>query len=172
MTDTPPTPSLADAIFAGIKPLIVGGVAIFILVTKPQDGAGVALWGGLALLFLGLGTWRIRRALRPAESSTIEEAADGLSHLPPDEQVAKIRRLRLIALVATWAFGAWAYVRLSAFERGDVPPERLWAPVAFLYNWLGLWPAVLVLPLVGVIVWIAGGKMIERAESPRTGGDR
>jgi hypothetical protein len=171
MTDTTPTPSVAEALLANAKPLVGGGVMTFILVTKPQDGAGVALFGGLALLFFALAAWRIRKALRPAEGATVIEAADGLSHLPPDEQVAKVRRLRLIALGATWAFGAWAYVRLSAFERGDVAPERLWAPIAFLYNWLGLWPAVLVLPLVGVIVWIAGGKMIERAESPRSGGD-
>lgn len=165
MTDPTPTPSLAGALHANARFLAGGGVMTFILATKPQDGAGVALFGGLALLFFAIAAWRIRKALRPTATPAVEEAADGLSHLPPDEQVAKVRRLRLIALVATWGFGIWAYVRLSALERGEEGPRRLWAPIAFLYERFGLWPAVLALPLIGVIVWVAGARMIERAEA-------
>lgn len=51
--------------------------------------------------------------------------------------------------------GAWIYTELLSLQNGEVQSIKLWAPLAFLYNHLGFYPAVLVLPLLGVCMVIS-----------------
>ena len=43
-------------------------------------------------------------------------------------------------------------IDITAVENGTKQRESVLAPVAFLYNWLGYWPAVLLLPLLYVLL--------------------
>ena len=62
----------------------------------------------------------------------------------------------LLSAFGCFAIGFWVFCDLTAFESGAEEDVRVWAPVAALYEYFGFWPAVLLLPSMGVFaLWKA-----------------
>ena len=104
-------------------------------------GLGVCGWGAFSF-------WRHRRQDPPAPVATIDD-------LPPDQRVRALRRsMWLVAIAFTPATALIAY-ELAQVEYGWARTVSVWAPVAFVYNALGFWPAVLFVPAVGLLIVLA-----------------
>lgn len=157
--------SLPELLFANLKLLAIGGVCLFLLITTELDEMGLTIAITGSIVCLGFAAWRIWKGLHavPAESPAV--APDGISHLPPAEQVVKLRKLRLFALLATWGFGVWTWSDLTSIEQGKAESVYTWAPIAMLYDWFGFWPAVLAMPVLGVVLWFVATRRIEKAEA-------
>ena len=86
--------------------------------------------------------------------------------LPPAERVGVIRRNLLGIAIVFPLLSSWVIRDLNKLEAGLAEEVRVWWPVGVVYEGLGYWPAVLILPIVGatiVIVWLR--KLIDaRAE--------
>ena len=100
-------------------------------------------------MFGVLQVWLARRT-NPSDVARVPEYLDPnrLDRLPPGDRARVLRRYLLLAPVAfplTSAMTAWEIARL---ESGAAERVTLWAPLAFLYDQFGYWPAVLA-PLVG-----------------------
>jgi len=73
---------------------------------------------------------------------------------------------------AIWVFAIigpllswWTFRNLSALEHGTVPYVQVWAPIGFIYDLLGLWPAALCLPVLFGFGIAALALRIEKAKS-------
>ena len=56
--------------------------------------------------------------------------------------------------ICAFGLGIWVFYDLSRLESGAIESTRVWAPIAMLYESLGFWPAVSVLPAFGCLhVW-------------------
>jgi len=68
------------------------------------------------------------------------------------DQIASLKRLMYLFLPACIILSIWVIFDLNQLESGGADSVRLWAPVAFLYNQLGYWPAILFVPVLGLAV--------------------
>jgi hypothetical protein len=125
-----------------VMPFIVGraddveGRLILVLL-----GLGLVAWGAFSF-------WRHSRRNPTAPVATIDD-------LPPDQRVRALRRqMWLVAIAFTPATALMAY-ELAQVEYGWARSVSVWAPVAFVYNALGFWPAVLFVPAVGLLIVLA-----------------
>jgi hypothetical protein len=75
--------------------------------------------------------------------------------LPPDQRVRALRRLMWLAAIAFTPATALVAYELAQVEYGSARSVSVWAPVAFVYNALGFWPAVLFVPTVGLLLILA-----------------
>jgi len=78
-----------------------------------------------------------------------------IDDLPLDQRVRTLRRAILIAPIAFTPLAALVAYELAQVEYGSAQSVRVWAPVAFLYNNFGFWPAVLAVPVLGLLVIMA-----------------
>lgn len=129
---------------------IVGGVAVLAmpLFVEPKDVEGVIFVVLLGLGLLGWGLfslWRHSKVDTTAPVHTIDD-------LPLDQRVRTLRRMMLIVLIAFTPLAAFVAYELAQVEYGGVTSVRVWAPVAFLYNNFGFWPAVLFVPAAGLLL--------------------
>jgi hypothetical protein len=118
------------------------------LVVEAKDFEGAAFIVLLGLAFFGWGAFSLWRHSRQDPAATVYTVDD----LPPDQRVRTLRRLMLIVPVAfTPAAGLVGY-ELLRLEYGWVDRVSVWAPIAFVYNNWGFWPAVLLIPAVGLLL--------------------
>lgn len=132
---------------------IVGGVAVLAmpLFVEPKDIEGVIIVVVLGLGLLGWGTfslWRHSKLDAAAPVHTIDD-------LPVDQRVRTLRRMMLIIPIAFTPLAAFVGYELAQVEYGGAKSVRVWAPVAFLYNNFGFWPAVLFVPAAGLLLIMA-----------------
>jgi hypothetical protein len=132
---------------------IVGGVAVLAmpLFVEPKDIEGVIIVVVLGLGLLGWGTfslWRHSKLDATAPVHTIDD-------LPVDQRVRTLRRMMLIVPIAFTPLAAFVGYELAQVEYGGAKSVRVWAPVAFLYNNFGFWPAVLFVPAAGLLLIMA-----------------
>lgn len=83
--------------------------------------------------------------LAPPEASNQQTESDA-------EQIASLKRLMYLFLPACVVLSTWIIYDLNQLESGGADSVRLWAPVAFLYDQLGYWPAILFVPVLGLVV--------------------
>ena len=131
---------------------IVGGVGVLAmpLFVEPKDIEGVIFVVVLGLGMLGWGLfslWRHSKLDATAPVHTIDD-------LPLDQRVRTLRRMMLIVPIAFTPLAAFVGYELAQVEYGGATSVRVWAPVAFLYNNFGFWPAVLFVPALGVLLII------------------
>jgi hypothetical protein len=70
----------------------------------------------------------------------------------PFGQIIKQFWKQILVFGAAFAAGTVLAARdLDALESGAVESVRVWAPVASFYERFGYWPAVLLLPTVGLL---------------------
>src|SRR5262245_52875370 len=129
---------------------IIGGVAVVAvpLFLEPKDLEGFIFVVVLGLGLLGWGLfslWRHSKLDATAPVHTIDD-------LPLDQRVRTLRRMMLILPIAFTPLAAFVAYELAQVEYGGVASVRVWAPVAFLYNNFGFWPAVLFVPAVGLLL--------------------
>ena len=65
---------------------------------------------------------------------------------------------KLLWSVLVAGLAAWVYKDLAAVHSGAAESARVWWPVAVLYDHVGFWPAVLLLPIVSLFCLIFGVK--------------
>ena len=129
---------------------IIGGVAVLAmpLFLEPKDLEGVIFVVVLGLGLLGWGLfslWRHSKLDATAPVHTIDD-------LPLDQRVRTLRRMILIVPIAFTPLAAFVAYELAQVEYGGATSVRVWAPVAFLYNNFGFWPAVLFVPAAGLLL--------------------
>jgi len=129
---------------------IIGGVAVLTmpLFLEPKDLEGVIFVVVLGLGLLGWGLfslWRHSKLDATAPVHTIDD-------LPLDQRVRTLRRMILIVPIAFTPLAAFVAYELAQVEYGGATSVRVWAPVAFLYNNFGFWPAVLFVPVAGLLL--------------------
>lgn len=76
----------------------------------------------------------------------------------PSEQLPAKRKRRaahepfatsMLRALAVFGLGGWFYYELLQLESGEIESVRVWVPIAMLYDTLGFWPAVGLLPAIG-----------------------
>ncbi len=90
--------------------------------------------------------WRLRRV------APQEEYATRIDGLPETERPAAFRRVLLMSAVVFPLFSAWLAWNLYRIEAGLEESVTVWAPIAWIYRFLGFWPAVLTVPALGALV--------------------
>lgn len=58
----------------------------------------------------------------------------------------------ILGAVCAFGLGIWVFTDISALEAGTETTVRVWGPIALLYNNLGFWPAVCLLPALGLFL--------------------
>src|SRR5262245_38543378 len=130
---------------------IVAGVAVLampLFIDGPKDSEGAIFLVLFGLGFLSWGAfslWRHSRLDATAPVHTIDD-------LPLDQRVRTLRRAILIVPIAFTPVAAFVGYEIAQVEYGLAKSVRVWAPVAFLYNNFGFWPAVLFVPTVGLLL--------------------
>ena len=69
---------------------------------------------------------------------------------PVPDQVRYYRRLLIVSVIAFLVLSTWTIYKLNLLESGAQDNVEVWAPVSFVYEYLGYWPAALSLPLLGI----------------------
>lgn len=129
---------------AGIVALFIGAIPL----VAPVDAMGLVFVICFTSLSAAIATLRLVKAFKAPKDAVIylhPEAA------PEPLRRAGYRRLlwaTIIAFPVMTAFTAWDLWQL---ERGAVERVSLWAPLAFLYDWLGYVPTVVFVPLLGLV---------------------
>jgi hypothetical protein len=139
-----------------LQPIIymVGGVAVLampLFIDGPKDLEGVIF---LVLLGVGLLSWGAFTLWRHSKLDPTVPVHT-IDDLPLDQRVRTLRRLILIIPIAFTPLAAFVGYELAQVEYGWVKSVRVWAPAAFLYNNLGFWPAVLLVPAAGLLLIMA-----------------
>jgi hypothetical protein len=75
-----------------------------------------------------------------------------IDDLPLDQRARTLRRMMLIVPVAFTPAAALIGYELVRLEYGWADRVSVWAPVAFVYNTFGFWPAVLFIPAAGLLL--------------------
>jgi hypothetical protein len=106
------------------------------------------------------------RQFKQADAVKDEEMA----YAPPvnastKQQITFYKRYMLIGLIAYIVLTIIIVPDLNDLETHNVESVHLWAPVAFLYNHFGYWPAVLFVPVLGLIITLLFIRKIKQVKS-------
>jgi hypothetical protein len=108
-------------------------------------------WIFLAIAaFVGALAWRRFRHARTAPPEA--EAFFDPNTLAPRDRIAHVRRSFLILTAALGALTAMTVRDISTLESGAANSTMLWAPVGFMYDVFGYWPAMLFAPGLWIVV--------------------
>jgi hypothetical protein len=66
---------------------------------------------------------------------------------------------------AAAALSAWTAWSLWTLEAGRAESASVWGPVALVYRYAGFWPAVLTLPVFGVLIVGSGWSKVRKLEA-------
>jgi hypothetical protein len=134
----------------GYGALIVAIVLIASVQWAPVQEPGgtmATITAGAIWLYGGLQLWLARRT--PLAERYPSRYVDP-NTLPLPDRVRYFRRLLVLGLIVFPLLSAWVAYDLNQLESGSAPRVDLWAPVGFVYARLGYWPAVLMVPSLGV----------------------
>ncbi|HLX62214.1 MAG TPA: hypothetical protein VKX17_13115 [Planctomycetota bacterium] len=101
------------------------------------------LFAGFAI-FASVNFWR---ALKTPNDQIVPR----VQHAPTDVQLSYYRRMLIAAAIAFPLLTAYITYELYQLESGTAQSVQIWAPVAGIYQLIGFWPAVLFVPILGVI---------------------
>src|SRR6185437_3523389 len=93
-----------------------------------------------------------------------------MAYAPPanattKQQITFYKRYMLIGLIAYPILTIIIVPDLNDLEAHSVDSVHLWAPVAFLYNHFGYWPAVLFVPVIGLVITLLFIRKIKQVKS-------
>jgi len=74
----------------------------------------------------------------------------------------------ILRALAVFGLGGWFYYDLSRLESGEIESTRVWAPIAMLYDTLGFWPAVCLLPAIGCFIVFRASSSLVTGANPET----
>jgi hypothetical protein len=106
--------------------------------------------------FVGVLAWRRFRHARTAPPEA--KAFFDPNTLAPRDRIAHVRRALLVLTAALAALTVMTVRDISTLESGASNRALLWAPVGFMYETFGHWPAVLFAPGLWVVVTCALGR--------------
>jgi hypothetical protein len=123
-------------------------------------GLGICGWGAFSF-------WRHRKLDPTAPVYTIDD-------LPVDQRARTLRRFLVLVPIGFTPAAALAGYELMRLEYGWARSVSVWAPVAFVYNSLGFWPAVLLIPALGLalMMYLAWKLRSIRESNPTTSQSR
>jgi hypothetical protein len=75
-----------------------------------------------------------------------------LEDYAPEEQARQTRNFMWIIGVATVLLGGFMAYQMMQVESGAAQSVRVWWPVALLYDSFGFWPAILCVPILGLLI--------------------
>jgi len=135
--------SLIRAIGCFLVAIAVASVPLFAEV----DGVGVAflmIFAGCFLLISAFHFWQYRRTAGASSAVPTHQAT-------VHAESRSLKRWLLATILFFPPATAIVAYELHRFESGTIDEIRLWVPVAAMYESLGYWPAVLVVPAIGVL---------------------
>jgi hypothetical protein len=139
--------------FTPVLFIVMGvGLLVAMFLSPPTDELGLEatlFLGAVGLFVLGFGAWSFRRHSRrgptaPRKTWTVDD-------LPLEERAAAVRRLTLLFSAAAIVGSGFTLYQLVQLELGWAQRVTVWAPIALLYDFLGFWPAVLLVPALGLL---------------------
>jgi hypothetical protein len=133
---------------------MVAGVALIVMpfiVGRADDFEGRLILVGLGAALVAWGAFSAWRHSREAPDMHVHTIDD----LPPDQRVRALRRLMWIIPIGFTPATALIAYELAQVDYGGARSVSVWAPVAFLFNALGFWPAVLSIPAAGLLLILA-----------------
>ena len=78
-----------------------------------------------------------------------------LEDYPPEEQARQTRNFMWFICVGTVLLGGFMASQMMQVEFGPAQSVRVWWPVALLYDSFGFWPAILCVPVLGLLILLA-----------------
>jgi hypothetical protein len=139
---------MRQAINMFILTVVFVGIALFAGKNLDETGLTFLLVAAGAFLVAGLFfLWRARRTPKDAVAVT----AENLPQQPVPVQLQHYRRILWMSAFAFPILSGFIVYELNRLESGEVERVNIFAPAALLYNHLGYWPAVLVVPVLGVV---------------------
>jgi hypothetical protein len=121
---------------------------------------------GVLAIIGALYVWRWRQSAPAADA----EPAASAARAPEPAQVERLRRVLWITPFIFAALTAIIVSDLCNLESGEVNSVRLWAPVAMIYDHLGFWPAVLIVPVGGIVLIGAGLRKLRKMRTQSSSG--
>lgn len=134
----------------GYGAFIVAGVLVATLYLSPLGGID-AIVGTVVFLILAFGGLQLHLASRTPETAIVLPPINP-NDLPLPERARYFRRLLIMSATLIPALSLWFVYDLNQLESGAVAEISLPSPIAFLYENLGYWPAVLAMPALGVFL--------------------
>ena len=150
---------------------LVAGVGCLIAIPlwygsgQPVEIEGIAVLGVIGVAGLGYGAFSLRRHWQQDPTTPVPTVDD----LPPVEGARQTRLamwvLGTISVMAT-AFMAYQLVQV---EFGSARRVTVWAPVAMMYDFFGFWPAVLLVPALGLLILFSLARKLRALKEGQTG---
>src|SRR5262245_1919352 len=154
----PITYMVVGVVIAGMPFFIDGGKDLEMTIILGLFGLCLFGWGAFGL-------WRHSRSDPAAPVYTVDD-------LPVDQRVRALRRFMVLVPIGFTPAAALMGYELMRVEYGWARSVSVWAPVAFVYNSLGFWPAVLLIPVLGLLLMMYLGWKLRaiRESNPTTTG--
>jgi len=127
--------------------LVVGLIALSFLMDL-SDVEGRIFGGCIVGFFLSCSLYNFWKARRTPPNEVVVSNPE---LLPAPVQVSYYRRMLVLSLIAFPILAAWTIYSLNQLQSGAEKSVEVWAPVSFVYEIFGYWPAVLALPVLGTV---------------------
>jgi hypothetical protein len=151
------------------KAIVSGAVAfvvpIWLIVYTKGYFLGWIVGGVLAAPLLGYAGYHWYKYKKTPETTPDESESFNINDAPPEEQIRLSKKAIGVMVILGPFLSIMTYSQLSGLERGTSHVERVWVPVAILYQLMGFWPAVLCWPIVCGAVIFLSFQRIKRAKS-------
>jgi hypothetical protein len=141
---------------------LVSGVFPFVDETVPKGRINAFVLAGLFVLMGIFNLWRARRT-SPSDNVTHILVTPDLASVP--EQTRHFRLMFWLSIVAFPAMTVSIAYELHRLESGAAERVLIWAPISAVYEHFGYWPAVLSLPVLGLIGCIVSIHKLRKLES-------
>jgi hypothetical protein len=114
-----------------------------------KDGPGLLLVFSMAILFVYL-AYSHQKKMKGARK-------EEMAYAPPtdatvDQQIKFYKTYLIIGLVGFLLLAAITIPDINDLETKAIERVYLWAPIAFLYEHGGYWPAILSIPLAALVI--------------------
>jgi hypothetical protein len=148
---------------------IVAGAACLIAIPlwyrsgQPIELEAAIILSLLGVVGLGYGAFALRRHMQQDPTTPIPTVDD----LPPAEGARQTRiAIWVLAIIFILGSGFMVY-QLVQVEFGR-QRATVWAPVAMMYDFFGFWPAVLFVPVLGLLILFALARKLRTIREGQT----
>lgn len=134
----------------GYGALAVALTLVVALILAPFPSPAGVTGGVVAVLICAFGIMQLARARRTPSSAIYKSSYSDPNLLPLPQRIRYFQRQLLITSVVFLASSTWVAHQLNRLGSGEAERVMLWAPLVWLYEHWGYWPAVLATPALGV----------------------